>query len=72
MNDFAKQRKEQKRGKRKQYKVERNEIQEQVKKLKERGNNLNMPWGEISSFGDEEFYGFCTDFEQKRGKYKKK
>ena len=71
MNDFAKQRKEQKRGKRKQYKVERNEIQEQVKKSQERGNNSNTPWEEISNFEDEEFYGFCSDFEQK-AKYKKK
>ena len=52
--------------------MKRNEIQEQVKKLKERGNNMNMPWGEISNFEDEEFYGFCTDFEQKKEKYKMK
>ena len=48
--------------------MKRNEIQEQVKKLKERGNNMNTPWKEISNFGDEEFYGFCTDFEQKKEK----
>ena len=35
-------------------------------KLKERGNKINFPWGEISDFEDGEFYGFCDDFEQKK------
>ena len=46
--------KEQKRGKSKQYKEKRKQIQEQVQKLKEEGNN-NTPWGEISDFEDECF-----------------
>ena len=25
-----------------------------------------MPWGEIKDFEDGGFYGFCTDFEQKK------
>ena len=59
MSDFAKQRKELKQGKTKQYKNKRKQIQEQFEKLKEKGNtNNNAPWGEISDFGDEEFYGF--------------
>jgi len=37
--------------------------------LKEKGNNNNMPLGgEISDFEDGEFYGFCNDFEQQKGK----
>ena len=58
--------KEQKKGKATQYKEKRKEIQEQVKKLKEKGNNNNMPWGEMSDFEDGEFYGFCNDSEQKK------
>ena len=33
---------------------------------------MNMPWKAISNFEDEEFYGFCADFERKKEKYKKK
>ena len=43
----------------KQYKDKRKQIREQVKKLKERGNNNNTPWREISDFEDGEFYGFA-------------
>ena len=27
-----------------------------------------MPWGDISDFEDEEFYGFCDDFEREKEK----
>ena len=44
MSDFAKQIKEQKLGKAKQYKEGRKHIQEQVEQFKEKGNS-NMSWG---------------------------
>ena len=42
----------------KQYKVKRKQIQDQVEKLKGRGNNINTKWKAISDFEDGEFYGF--------------
>ena len=57
--------KEQQQGKATQYKEKRQQIQEQVNKLKENGKIIRHG-GEISDFKDEEFYGFCNDFEQKK------
>ena len=71
MTDFTKQRKEQKTIN-KQHKTKRNGIQEHVKILKEKENNLHMRWGEKRDFDDGEFYGFCTDFERKQEEIQKK
>ena len=29
-----------------------------------KGENCHLPWEEVSEFEDDEFYGFCGDFEQ--------
>ena len=39
-----------------------------MKKLKTRVGNLHIPWEAINDFEDEEFYGFCIDFEQSKEK----
>ena len=40
------------------------------KKSEIRDNNSNLLWG-ISGFDDGEFYGICSDFEQKKEKFRK-
>ena len=62
ITDFAKQRKEQKQEKLRQYKNKRKEIQEQIKTLKEKGNNVNIPWKEVGDLEVKNFYGFYTGF----------
>ena len=56
--------KEQKQGKATKYKEKGKQIQEQIKKLQDKEIIL-IRRGDISDFEDEEFYGFCNDFEQK-------
>ena len=67
MIDFAKQIKRTKKARKiKTIQGKEKQTQEQVKKLKEK-EIIIRHGGEISDFGDEEFYGFCNDSEQKKG-----
>ena len=65
ITDFAKQRKGKKQEKPKQYKNKRKEIQEQIKILKEKGNNGNIPWGEVWEFEDGGILWFSHGFRAK-------
>ena len=67
--DSAKKTKGRKQGKIKQYKRNRKQIQEQLRKLREKENkNNNTTRWEISDFEEEEFYGLRNDFEQRKAK----
>jgi hypothetical protein len=39
-----------------------------VKGIRVKGENCHLPWKEVSEFEDDEFDGFCGDFEQKWSK----
>ena len=65
LRDFAKQAKSKINGKKIQR---RKEIQEKLKKLEIRENNNNFPRAGVSDSEDEEFYGFCSDSEQRKAK----
>ena len=39
-----------------------------MKGIRAKGENCHLPWNEVSEFEDDEFYGFCGDFEQKWSK----
>ena len=65
LKDFAKQVKDEKNWKNKQYQERRKKISEKVKGIRAKGGNCHLPWKEVCGFEDEEFYGFCGDFEQK-------
>ena len=54
-----------------QYLDKKKAIIEKVKRLGSLDINLHLPWVEINEFGDEEFYGFRGDFEQKRKRPKR-
>ena len=66
--DFAKQVKDEKNWKYKQYQERRKKISEKVKGIRVKGENCHLPWKEVSEFEDDEFDGFCSDFEQKWSK----
>ena len=42
------------------YREKKKEIVENVRKLKSRGSNLQLDWGEINDFEDGEFYDFSA------------
>ena len=68
LKDFAKQVKDEKNWKNKQYQERRKKISEKVKGIRVKGENCHLPWKEVSEFEDDEFDGFCGDFEQKWSK----
>ena len=68
LKDFAKQVKDEKNWKYKQYQEKRKKISEKVKGIRLKGENCHLPWKEVSEFEDDEFDGFCGDFEQKWSK----
>ena len=68
LKDFAKQAKEERNWKNKQYQERRKKISEKVKGIRVKGENCHLPWKEVSEFEDDEFDGFCGDFEQKWSK----
>ena len=35
-----------------------------MKSIRTKGENSQLPWKEVNEFEDEEFNGFCSDFEQ--------
>ena len=69
LKDFATQIKEEKIWRNKQYLEKRRVIGEKVKNIRTKGENSQLPWKEVNEFEDEEFNGFCSDFEQNGQKY---
>ena len=64
LKDSAKQAEEERIGKISNIKIGEANFRK-AKRIRAKGENCHLAWGEVIGFEDDEIYGFCSDFERK-------